>query len=162
MTSENHIPLQREPGSLEDSKYREDYWYDSATGYLSGPEMSTEFITPSFGPGEVWELRVDYSLSSEATNGEVIVRIMDEDESNVIVRHVLDTYDKNTHSLHAVVTAEEAAWDSGAGSPDIQIEAVGSDSFNYLLTCHGVRLRRPSNTNRKLDDGETESFDRSY
>lgn len=140
------------PGSFSDLKYRDDFWFDSVTGSITGPQKNTEHIVPSFGPGEVWALRIQVTMSSENTTDVVVCRLMDEEETDVLTRTVIDAYKGNQHEMAAIVTAEQADWQSGASSPDFQIEAIDTDDFNYFLTCRGVRLRRATDSDSRGDD----------
>ena len=149
-----HNQLTRKPGELEAYKFRDDFWYDSATGFLASNSAETEFVTPSFDPGEIWELRFNIVFSQEPkTNDEfVIASLQNEAQDETIVRGSLDDGSGTHIELHATVTGEQVGF-TGSQSPDLQLQSLDDYQANYFILGEGVRVRRPSDTSDRNDDG---------
>lgn len=156
-----------EPGAWDDASIETgfgagegDIHFDSDEDSYSGPETVTSFVTPSFEYGEVWALKIRCTLSSEPTDGIIVLELMDEDEDDYIQKATFTEYGGNDAEINTIVDWEVAGYDDGSGSPDVRLTVVGEDGGNFFIDCVGVRLRRPvRDDDLTVPRQSTESFD---
>jgi len=151
-----HNQLNREPGELRDSKFREDFYADRDTGFLIGNGSDTVFITPSIESGEIYEIRLNIIFSAEPSGSEgVEVSIQDEAQDTTLLRGYLDNGSGNQIEMHGIITGEMA--DAGS-TPDITFQSIDNYQSNYFITVQAIRLRNPSN-DQPISYESSESFD---
>lgn len=138
--------LNRSPGELDEYRYRDDFHFDSTSGFLGSNDNSTEFLTPSIAPGEVWELRFNITFSNEMGSGDqLVVSLQNEAQDETLYETILGDGDGEHVELAGIVTREMNGAD-GANSPDLLIQTVGDTGGNYFIRCIGIRIRAPSDT----------------
>lgn len=151
------MTLNHTPGDWKQADATEGYEFNRDNGSISGPESDTLYsLDFSHEPGEVWEIRVKASISSENTDGVVVLEILDTND-NYIDQEILPTY--SGQNLTATLTIPTYVVNDGFGSPadssanpEYRLQAAGSDGFNYWVFLEAVRVRDAIDQNSRYQD----------
>lgn len=129
-------------GEFQNRNFRDGIDLDTDNGFVYGPEKETVYVAPiiSNNPGEIWEMYVTATLSTEPTDDITILRVVDE-TGDPIARDVIGDFGGNKLSVKVVFESEQVN-----GDVDVELEAIGSDSYNYFVNAQSVRLRRKTDT----------------
>lgn len=147
------------------------YFYtDEYATTLSGPEVQDTFSSPTFYPGEVWQMNVSITTDTEPSSGAVQVRFEDTDNDEYLGLATIEDYGNNYDASFTVtLTAWEVGGEFSAPLTDetgvqgsIVIEAYGSDSPQIWMNVEAVKLRDGGVTNTgdgpNLDNDTVDSW----
>lgn len=156
------MPTQYEPDAFDGIDADAGYNFERDNGSYSGPEQIDTFMDIDYEPGEIWEVYFAVTLSSENTDGPIVLEIFD-DSGDYIINKTIDTYSGNFHEVRATIPAYVLNDDfsppaSGSGSADLSFQIAGSDGGNYWAWTEQVRVRGPLQTDDEFQGSGTESF----
>lgn len=145
-----------EPDSWDAADVNDGYVFDRDSGSYSGPEQIEMFAFAEMEPGEVWEFTLRLTLSSEPSDGPVLLETFDEND-DYLFQKIIPSFGGLYIEMSFTVPTYQALGEfsapaSQSGSPSFGFQAAGTDSGNYWLVLEGVRLRSGIN-----DAGEYQS-----
>lgn len=156
-----------QPNSWDGVDATEGYNYDNDSGSSSSIENLHVSGEPTMEPGEIWQFKIRLTLSSEPTGGLVLIELRDEPSDNILARSVIPEYGGNEVVLFATIPTYEVVGESSSpastgGRPDIRVNNVNGETFNYFVDHYAVRLRSPVDRSGKTQNeltGSTGSLD---
>ena len=156
------MPLNYSPGDFDGANLTEGYENDGDDGFSDSVERIETFTAPFMEPGEYWQITAKLTLSTDP--GEVVfLEMREEGDGDIISRSVIDALGipetELTVTLPAYIAAGEFSGPASSGtSPEIYVNNVAGETFNYFVDVQSIRLRDGLETG-SLYRHDSESFD---